>query len=385
MKLVLGGVNGNYLRDITEAAVKETELVEAAVAYSTEASLLFDWCLDHEIPLRFWGRHDSTLPVSLPILKKFLSHRSATFTCKVTRKFHAKVIRWKGFGTYIGSANLTQAAWYQNIEAGCFFTEDEIISLEMETDLNALFEKIDQHSAPLTSEYVSAAEKRLKELNALRDRDQRGRDQFDGSHLVPQWQGLKFIAKKSADDSKRDAFLKEWYDTLQIIRNIGLLVATEENRPSWIRADTPIGAQADQFLHAHYYHRTFENRKANYEKHFNENRQDPDAAVQSAVRWWRSLAEPPSNEDRTLNEWAPFLKIILSSERIPTLSESDLYEVCERVHAIKEHARRVPNKVVGLPDGRQYSMEEKTRAFSTWGNSGIEPDKGIGNQLSRNG
>jgi hypothetical protein len=26
-----------------------------------------------------------------------------------------------------------------------------------------------------------------------------------------------------------------------------------------------------------------------------------------------------------------------------------------------------------------------TRTFSTWGNSGIEPDKGTGNQLSKNG
>ena len=42
MELILGGINGNYLRDIIERAARETESVEAAVAYANDASLLFD-------------------------------------------------------------------------------------------------------------------------------------------------------------------------------------------------------------------------------------------------------------------------------------------------------------------------------------------------------
>lgn len=48
----------------------------------------------------------------------------------VLRKLHAKVIWWRGYGVYVGSANLTSAAWYNNIEAGVFFSESEIAETE---------------------------------------------------------------------------------------------------------------------------------------------------------------------------------------------------------------------------------------------------------------
>jgi hypothetical protein len=66
MKLVLGGVNGLYLREILENAGDEVERVDAAVAYATDDRLLFDWCWEKEVPLRFWGRFDEGVPVSLP-------------------------------------------------------------------------------------------------------------------------------------------------------------------------------------------------------------------------------------------------------------------------------------------------------------------------------
>ena len=39
MKLILNGINGRYLREITENATGQTEYVEAAVAYVTDESL----------------------------------------------------------------------------------------------------------------------------------------------------------------------------------------------------------------------------------------------------------------------------------------------------------------------------------------------------------
>ena len=52
MRLVMGGINGHYLRDITENFASQTEEVLAAVAYATEVSLLFDWCWKNQIPLQ---------------------------------------------------------------------------------------------------------------------------------------------------------------------------------------------------------------------------------------------------------------------------------------------------------------------------------------------
>lgn len=206
----------------------------------------------------------------------------------------------------------------------------------------------------------------MKELENLEERDRDSGRRFFNSHLIHQWSGLSNVNRKTANDAQREWFLKEWWETLQIIRNISQEVSKDENRPSWIRSNTPAGAQADQFLHAHYYGRTFDGRKANYEKYYNENKSDPDAALREAIQWWQALSEPPGSEARILNEWAPFLKNALAESNILRLSASQLKDVCQRVHAIQDHARRVPNHVLGLPAGRQYPMEEKTEALADY-------------------
>jgi|GEM_PF-3526150 hypothetical protein len=52
MQLMMGGINGNYLTNITLNAAVETQEVLAAVAYATEMDLLFDWCWNNGIPLK---------------------------------------------------------------------------------------------------------------------------------------------------------------------------------------------------------------------------------------------------------------------------------------------------------------------------------------------
>jgi len=90
--LILNGINGKYLREIPDNAVNDTEFVEAAVAYATNDRLLFEWCWNNQIPLRFWGRFDESIPINLDILKSFLARRSPNFVCKLVTHFHAKVI-----------------------------------------------------------------------------------------------------------------------------------------------------------------------------------------------------------------------------------------------------------------------------------------------------
>jgi hypothetical protein len=53
MRLIMGGINGDYLLNITLQCAADTEQVLAAVAYATDASLLFDWCWENKIPLKF--------------------------------------------------------------------------------------------------------------------------------------------------------------------------------------------------------------------------------------------------------------------------------------------------------------------------------------------
>jgi hypothetical protein len=57
---------------------------------------------------------------------------------------------------------------------------------------------------------------------------------------------------------------------------------------------------------------------------------------------------------------------MLSVERLPTLTQEDFEEICKRVWSIQDHGKRTKNSTLGLPDGRQYAMDEKTHALSEY-------------------
>ena len=81
--------------------------------------------------------------------------------------------------------------------------------------------------------------------------------------------------------------------------------------------------------------------------------------------WWANLPLPPSNEDEMVNVTAPFLSDVLSQEKIDALEEATFREICMAVHAIKDYARRVRNRSVGLPDdGRQYTIPQQVDSLS---------------------
>lgn len=356
----MGGINGHYLRNITLKAGQGTEEVLAAVAYATDNSLLFEWCAKHNIPLRFYGRLDENVAVSIPVLDFFLKAKSPTLTCRLVQHHHAKVIWWRGVGLYIGSANLTDSAWHKNVEAGCFFDETEI-SDSMAADVLELFRVLHNHSTPLTDELAEQMRKRATILGKSRP----DATAFWQSPSFNKWPGLVQTTKMKAADRKRDEFLTEWHATLQELRQIGETVSHPENRPSWVSASTPAGAQADQFLHAHYYQRTFDGRKANYAKFFDENKSRPAEALREALGWWKSLPKAPTFEDEMLNVTAPHLREALSEEGLKGMGERGFRDVCMGVHAIKDYARRVPNRAVGLPDnGTKYSIPQKVKALS---------------------
>lgn len=360
MRLILGRINGHYLQYITDNHAEKTEQVLAAVAYAKRGELLFDWCWKHEIPLTFYGRLDDTVAVSSPILKSFLDRGSPRFVCCLVQHLHAKVIWWRGVGVYIGSANLTDSAWGKNIEAGCFFGEDEINS-EMEADLGELFSTLDAHATPLTEEVYRAMAKRAMDVAAAKPDPQR----FLSSPAFVRWSGLVGTDAGSASERRRQSFLREWHSTLQDLRDIGKRVANERNRPAWIRKSAPAGAQADQFLHAHYYQRTFEGRKSKYVTLHEQNRSRREEALEEAIQWWRELPAAPDAEDRMLNETAPFLRDALAEDRLDSMTNDQFRKICMSVHAIKNYAWRIENRAVGLAEsGTGYTIPQKVEALS---------------------
>jgi len=360
MRLIMGGINGDYLRNITEQCAGTTEEVLAAVAYAIDDSLLFEWCWDRNIPLKFYGRLDDAVPVSVAILRDFLAKSSPDFVCRLVQYHHAKVIWWRGAGVYIGSANLTHSAWYKNIEAGCFFPEAEIDD-RMAADLLKMFAILEEHATPLTEELCREMARRDSALTtAVPDAGP-----FWASPSFNTWSGLGHLARSTAAQRQRQDFLKEWHDTLQYLRDIGARVSRHDNRPIWVSEATPKGAQADQFLHAHYYQRTFDGRRANYAAFFEANKGRKEAALADAVAWWRSLSNAPQSENEMLNITAPRLLSALSREALDEMSFEAFREICMSVHAIKDYARRVSNAIVGLPsDGTKYTIPQKVTALA---------------------
>lgn len=155
---------------------------------------------------------------------------------------------------------------------------------------------------------------------------------------------------QAAKERQKQSFLDEWFATLQILRDIAAAVSKNENRPNWLPAHVPAGAQADQFLHAYYYNNVFgEDRRSLFAEKHEENRANPAHALREAMTWWRNLPAPPTNEDRTLLEWAPFLREALSQDRILSLTRADFDAVCHRVWSIQDHARRVANATLICP------------------------------------
>lgn len=366
MKLILNDSNKFYIRNILLKSKDKTSRVDAAVAYANENELLFSWCWENSIPLRYWGRFDDQLPVSIPVLEKFFSRRSGNYTCKLVRSFHPKVIWWHGFGAYIGSANLTQRAWWNNVEAGIFLSEDEMQAEGHDHELEAMFARIDRNAAPLTEELLGLLRKRNAELSRQQAAQKSAVDAFLATTLVPHWEGPRHAGKKTTHERKRQDFLKEWHSTLQIIRDIGLKLSHKNNRPSWLNNDVPIGAQADQFLHSYYYNTVIDdNKRSNFESLFAVNRNNTDAAVEEAIRSWRGLP-PSSRENKALNEIAPALREAFARERLKHLTEDDFVSVLGEIHASIDYARRVQNNFIGLKDGVKYKIQEKFDALARY-------------------
>jgi HKD family nuclease len=367
MRFVGGGLNGVYMLEIHEQSIDKTDSLKIAVAYASGSPRLLEDCWKKKVKVMFWGRYDETNPVTLPILKTFLDRKSPNFVCKLVPDiFHAKVIWWEGYGAYIGSANLTENAWFGNIEAGIFFTEDELVESGLAEELSEFFEALDTHSYALTDEVYSELSSAAKINSDFDKRLKAAMQGFQKNRKIPKKAPLTYFVKTKAVERQKNKFLKEWQDTLQTLRSIADRVSQEAQRPSWITPQVPKGVQADQFLHAFYYSEVrMGNRSMHWEFH-DRNRGNPEKALQEAMEWWHNLAFPPHNEDRTIFELAPFLREKLSKEVLLSLSRSEFVEVCSRLHALRDHSLRVKYTTFGSEPLPTMNSDQRIQLLAEW-------------------
>lgn len=341
MKFIAGGINGEFIENLHRVAIQDCDRILAAVAYADDLKFFRICNIRDDVPLFFYGRYDWQVPISPEILKWFLDQASPNYVCRLVPDIlHSKVIWWQGVGAYIGSANLSDRAWYTNIEAGSYFTQDEMEENGLDQQLSGFFDLIESKSKPLSreiwEEQVKQKERHKKNASGALEND------FDRSRLLKKQSGLIAEDKKiSSHDSRFNKFEQEWNSTLEIIRGIAKRVSTDESRPLWISRSVPAGAQADQFLHAYYYEIVRDGNRYPYEEFFEIHRSNPEKALSDAIQWWREGNFDRDAEERTLNEWAPRMRELFAKDRIKALNREEFIEGISRVFALRVHAKQM--------------------------------------------
>jgi HKD family nuclease len=348
MQLITDEAGTSPLSNLHDAALPQSLEVYAAVAYVQSDEPFLKSCRESNKPFKLWARYDYSPATRPEILKKFLSHNSPNYQCfLVPDIFHAKVIWWKNYGVYVGSANLSDRAWLQNIEAGIFVDEEEAAESGLLEQIEDFFDSLEDRSQPLTQEIADHVEE-LFSSDFTKQQYQQQKN-FSETRQIPELTSQITVRSKRRSNTKQDAFLKEWGETIEQLRGIAKRVSQPEYKPSWVPDHASAGIQADQLLHA-YYHTFLKarwNQAAIYESH-EENKKDPEKALLHAMDWWSRLPEAPNDEQEKFDEWAGYHIEHLSKEKILSLSNEQFFQICRRVNATIEHAQQVSWKQIGL-------------------------------------
>ncbi|MFT3348945.1 phospholipase D-like domain-containing protein, partial [Klebsiella pneumoniae] len=250
MKLIANGLNKQFFISFLPPSGCEIDGVVAAIAYGDDKTTLLDHCLKNHHRLDIWMRYDHTVPVSPSLLEKLLANTKNNVFCKLVPDcLHSKIIWWKGYGAYIGSANLTERAWYTNIESGIFLTESDLYSSNLIEQLEEFFDNLASlDSCVDLSKDIIDEQRQLLKLKIELEKKERN---IIKKRKIPEWGGVSFIDNKKTKDKRKESFHKEWESTFSIIENISGQI--NDYRPVWISEDTPKFWQTDQFLHAYYY------------------------------------------------------------------------------------------------------------------------------------
>ncbi|MEX5570144.1 phospholipase D family protein [Pseudomonas syringae] len=365
MKLIANRINGTHLRDLLPVLSGETQVdsVLAAVAYGRSASDITQDLVGHSVSnklrLDLWMRYDHTVPVSVELLKRLFRHQQDNvFTRFIPDCFHPKVIWWKGYGAYIGSANHTDNGWLTNIEVGVFINEDELVANGMDTQLEDLFEYLRDLDVaiPISADYIAEME-RLNTLN---------KDAYAAAKKArehEEWHGPSFVGDKIAFDRRKENFKKEWLETLGILQDIQQQLS--DYRPIWVDENVPTAWQVDQFLHAYYYNHVGDSLRKPYEDYYKRHRADPQSALKVELEWWHGLQAAPSYEDLMLYEGAPRIRKLLDQEKVLSLSTDEIEELCRNTHATMNHVIKIPMSVLGLPNVQFMDKEGRVKLFAS--------------------
>ncbi len=184
MKIVLGRLNAVTLDELATEGCAICSRVDAAVAFADGSEhRLLDECKSTGKILKYIGRLDGVRP---DFLRELLASGSLAEARLVWKGFHAKVIWWRDFGAYVGSANLTARAWDTNVEAGIFVSEEELQHGGGAGELLRMFEHLDATSFSVDVAVIERLESLGQSAEEDADLDRRGKRRARLDELFPE-------------------------------------------------------------------------------------------------------------------------------------------------------------------------------------------------------
>lgn len=373
MKIVMGELNGIRLIDLMNNVSPDCKRVTAAVAYATANNPFFKHCWDKSIFLTYFGLLDEGEAVSVPLLEIFLEQGPLRVDCNLIKGyFHSKIIWWHGYGAYIGSANLTHAAWFNNAECGVFFTENELMQNGTHDELNNHFSYLKNHSTKLRTELVKNLKKTRNDQLQVEQKRQGLLQKFgEATKDIPAHTGFTISISKSKETKKSLEYAKfadEWNKTLELLRGLRNEFTKASMQPSWVNEAAHPTVHFDQFLHAYYYVKIRDSkidRNKNIKsvelvnRSYLKNKTDISGTFKTAIEWWASLNEAPYGEDIFIKNTSAEMNSLFAKERMATWQFNDFLAAFKNVNAFRSHARQVKNSEYGLPEGYAESLDKR--------------------------
>lgn len=338
--------------------------ISASIAYNSCPNLL-DQCIKKMINLEWWGLFNEEMSTDVKLIEKALSSTYITFY-SITNNFHSKLIYFHDYGLYIGSHNMTEKAFKQNIECGVFFYENEITEKQHKQlkeyfsflrNNSKKFIKEDQIKIKLYSEKISGID---DETTSLKNKK---KNIFLSSFpelksFVPKIL-LKYEKKiEISEEEKR--FSQEWRNAHQILDKIEAALFINP-LPDFVKSNASRSSILDQVLYLYYETNTKHkgnNTKELIEEMFLKNRNRHNEAIQEAIDLWNKRM-PNNGCLIRINDWGfknlELLEILKSRD----LTKEEFKILFSQNNVLIQYSSRFPNEELGKPKELSMTVEEK--------------------------
>jgi len=370
MRFVANRINSVHLTAILQNIT--CSRIDAAVAYVTWADDFIEFCREKNLALSLFCLCNPTHVPSPAVVQKFIDGPASWSLWLTKDHFHPKLIWFRDRGIYIGSANLTRAAWYSNVEAGLYIDAEEPEYGEIEPQIAAFFEAVKARSRLASKEdYTAIVAFAKTRAPAQAEVDKLLASEFEKKFAtVPG--GDSPIAVARQHDPSREAFVREWSGGLEILRKVQTTLAEKHKKYGrrWVPARTPLAVEVDQVLNL-FYETHIAKAEAGIgleiEALHARNQAAPGKALDAVLEEWCTSVTPEWIR-KVVEHWAPFLRGALSPERLEVMDDVGWREICGKSFAIHTVARQLPNAVLGKPPGTSTDLPERIEWFAnfTW-------------------